>query len=221
MISKLIVHGENRNDALRRFRRALEQYQVVGLNTNISFIKTVAEHPEFIKGEVETGFIQEFEKDLFKDPTAPDATTLALAASALRLKEIDNIKKSSHGKRESYKYYSHLKLTCQPKDPYSPWSTKTDSFRINNISHRKFAVTTNDHPYEVVVSTNPQQSHLVDMDVIDAKTKESIKTFTGVESHLDSEGLMVSSIDNKTIKSNVVLHDEDVVVFDEVRNQDH
>ncbi|CAO3624209.1 unnamed protein product [Mucor hiemalis] len=196
MISKLIVHGENRNDALRRFRRALEQYQVVGLNTNISFIKTVAEHPEFIKGEVETGFIQEFEKDLFKDPTAPDATTLALAASALRLKEIDSIKKSS-------------------QDPYSPWSTKTDSFRINNINHRKFAVTTNDHPYEVVVSTNPQQNHLVDMDVIDAKTKESIKTFTGVESHLDSEGLMVSSIDNKTIKSNVVLHDEDVVVFDE------
>lgn len=97
MISKLIVHGENRNDALRRFRRALEQYQVVGLNTNIAFIKTVAEHPAFIQGEVETGFIQEFEKDLFKDPGAPDATTLALAASALRLKEIDNIKKSSHG----------------------------------------------------------------------------------------------------------------------------
>lgn len=61
------------------------------------------------------------------------------------------------------------------------------------------------------------------MDVIDAKTQESIKTFTAVESHLDSEGLMVSSIDNKTIKSNVVLHDEDVVVFDEVRleRRDH
>lgn len=58
MISKLIVHGEDRNDALRRFRRALEEYQVVGLTTNIDFIKTVAEHPEFIKGEVETGFIQ-------------------------------------------------------------------------------------------------------------------------------------------------------------------
>jgi 3-methylcrotonyl-CoA carboxylase alpha subunit len=98
MISKLIVHGQNRNDALRRFRRALEQYQVVGLNTNIGFIKTVAEHPEFIKGEVETGFIQQYEKDLFKDPGAPDPTTLALAASALRLKEIDNIKKSSQGK---------------------------------------------------------------------------------------------------------------------------
>jgi 3-methylcrotonyl-CoA carboxylase alpha subunit len=54
------------------------------------------------------------------------------------------------------------------------------------------------------------------MEVIDAKTNESIKTFTAVESHLDNEGLMVSSIDNKTLKSNVVLKDEDVVVFDEV-----
>ncbi|GAA5806025.1 hypothetical protein HPULCUR_011553 [Helicostylum pulchrum] len=196
MISKLIVHGENRNDALRRFRRALEEYQVVGLNTNISFIKTVAEHPAFIQGEVETGFIQEFDKDLFKDPVAPDATTLALAASALRLKEIDNIKKSS-------------------QDPYSPWSTHIDSFRINNINHRKFAVTANDHPYEVVVSTNAEKSHLVDMEVIDAVTQETIKTFSAVESRMDSDGLMVSSIDSKTLKSNVVLHNEDVVVFDE------
>lgn len=103
MISKLIVHGQNRNDALRRFRRALGQYQVVGLNTNIGFIKTVAEHPEFIKGEVETGFIEQYEKDLFKDPGAPDPTTLALVASALRLKEIDNIKKSSQGKQKASK----------------------------------------------------------------------------------------------------------------------
>ncbi|KAK4508839.1 uncharacterized protein ATC70_013462 [Mucor velutinosus] len=196
MISKLIVHGENRNDALRRFRRALEQYQVVGLNTNISFIKTVAEHPEFIKGEVETGFIQQYEKDLFKDAGAPDPTTLALAASALRLKEIDNIKKSSH-------------------DPYSPWNTQTDSFRINNINHREFSVTANDHPYKVIVSTNSTQSHLVDMEVVDAATNESIKTFTAVDSRLDKDGLMVSSIDSKTLKSNVVLHDQDVVVFDE------
>lgn len=100
-------------------------------------------------------------------------------------------------------------------DPYSPWSSHTDSFRINNINHRKFAVTANDHPYEIIVSTNPKKSHLVDMEVIDATTQESLKTFTEVESHLDQEGLMVSSIDSKMIKSNVVLNDQDVVVFDE------
>lgn len=101
-------------------------------------------------------------------------------------------------------------------DPYSPWSTHTESFRINNINHREFSVTSNDHPYKVIVSTNNAQSHLVDMEVIDASTDESIKTFTAVDSHLDQDGLMVSSIDSKTLKSNVVLHGQDVVVFDEV-----
>lgn len=104
-------------------------------------------------------------------------------------------------------------------DPYSPWSTHTDSFRINNINHREFSVTSNDHPYKVIVSTNSTQSHLVDMEVVDAATNESIKKFTAVDSRLDKDGLMVSSIDSKTLKSNVVLHDQDVVVFDEVKTQ--
>lgn len=106
-------------------------------------------------------------------------------------------------------------------DPYNPWSTHTDSFRINNINHREFSITSNDHPYKVIASTNTAQSHLVDMEVIDASTNESIKTFTAVDSHFDKDGLMVSSIDSKTLKSNVVLHDQDVVVFDEVKNSRH
>lgn len=106
-------------------------------------------------------------------------------------------------------------------DPYNPWSTRTDSFRINNINHREFSVTSNDHPYKVIVSTNPTQSHLIDMEVIDASTNESIKTFNAVDSHLDEDGLMISSIDSKTLKSNVVLHDQDVVVFDEVKKPEY
>lgn len=69
------------------------------------------------------------------------------------------------------------------------------------------------------MSTNSTQSHLVDMEVVDAATNESIKKFTAVDSRLDKDGLMVSSIDSKTLKSNVVLHDQDVVVFDEVKTQ--
>lgn len=57
------------------------------------------------------------------------------------------------------------------------------------------------------------------MEVVDAATNESIKKFTAVDSRLDKDGLMVSSIDSKTLKSNVVLHDQDVVVFDEVKTQ--
>ncbi|CAO3693897.1 unnamed protein product [Rhizopus stolonifer] len=194
MISKLVVHGENRNDALRRFRRALEQYQIVGLNTNISFIKKVCEHPEFIKGEVETGFIQQYEKDLFKEIESPDPETLALAANALRLKEIETVKKNAF-------------------DPYSPWNTLPSAFRLNNVHSKSFRFNYEDQAYEIVVSANANRSHLVDLEV--KKGDESIKKFTAVDSHFDSEGVLVSCINDKNVKSNVVLHKDDVVVFDE------
>ena len=57
MIAKLIVHGSDRTAALRILRRALEDYEIVGPHTNIPFLLTLASHPAFIAGEVETGFI--------------------------------------------------------------------------------------------------------------------------------------------------------------------
>lgn len=57
MISKLIVHGKDRAEALSLLQRALGQYQVVGPSTNIEFLKAVAGHPEFQAGAVETNFI--------------------------------------------------------------------------------------------------------------------------------------------------------------------
>lgn len=58
MIAKLIVHGSNRTEALRVLRKALAEYQIVGPQTNIEFLKRLSEHKAFIAGDVETGFIQ-------------------------------------------------------------------------------------------------------------------------------------------------------------------
>lgn len=57
MIAKLVVHGASRTEALRALRVALEEYQVVGVNTNIIFLRALVSHPAFIAAEVETGFI--------------------------------------------------------------------------------------------------------------------------------------------------------------------
>ncbi|ORZ19710.1 carbamoyl-phosphate synthase L chain, ATP binding domain-domain-containing protein [Absidia repens] len=198
MISKLIVRGEDRNDALRRFRRALEQYQVVGLTTNIDFIKKVAEHPEFIKGEVETGFIQQFEKDLLKAPEVPNAETLALAATALRLQE-------------------QQQLTFNQHDPASPWQKAGNSLRLNSLETTRTTMESNGESFDVYMTTSPQANaanpNLVDVEIKQADN--TVKTFEGVNSYLDEDGLLVASLDNKQVKSNVVLHNDDVVVFDE------
>lgn len=57
MISKLIVWGRDRNEAITRMRRALYEYIIVGIKNNISFHKAVMENPRFVKGELGTHFI--------------------------------------------------------------------------------------------------------------------------------------------------------------------
>ena len=55
MIAKLIVSGPTREVAIRKLHAALEDYEVVGLSTNIEFLKKICESAPFIKGDVETG----------------------------------------------------------------------------------------------------------------------------------------------------------------------
>lgn len=57
MIAKLVVHGRDRTEALRMLRKGLDEYRVVGLHTNVEFLRALAGNPAFIDGEVETGFI--------------------------------------------------------------------------------------------------------------------------------------------------------------------
>lgn len=57
MIAKLVVHGRDRTEALRLLRGALDKYQVVGVSTNIEFLRTLAGNASFVDAELETGFI--------------------------------------------------------------------------------------------------------------------------------------------------------------------
>lgn len=57
MIAKLVVHGGDRTEALRVLRKALDEYHVVGVSTNIEFLRTLAGNKSFIDADVETGFI--------------------------------------------------------------------------------------------------------------------------------------------------------------------
>lgn len=57
MISKLVAWGRNRGEAIARMRRALYEYIIVGVKTNIPFHKAVMENPRFINGELGTHFI--------------------------------------------------------------------------------------------------------------------------------------------------------------------
>ena len=57
MISKLVSWGKDRNEAIERMRRALYEYVIVGVKTNIPFHMAVMENPRYVEGELDTGFI--------------------------------------------------------------------------------------------------------------------------------------------------------------------
>ncbi len=59
MIAKLIVWGETRAQAILRMRRALEEYRVVGVRTNVPFHQTLMESTRFIGGQYDTRFVEE------------------------------------------------------------------------------------------------------------------------------------------------------------------
>ena len=62
LVAKLIVWGKDRPEALARMRRALDEMVVEGVKTTIPFHKKVLEHPDFIAGNVHTGFLNQFLK---------------------------------------------------------------------------------------------------------------------------------------------------------------
>ena len=71
MIAKLIVKGPDRNTALQNLRVALEAYEIAGPVTNMEFLKRMCVSPAFVAGEVETGYIQKHQEELFEPQQIP------------------------------------------------------------------------------------------------------------------------------------------------------
>jgi len=57
MIAKLVVHGADRLDAIARMREALNAFVIRGVSTNIAFQAALLNHPQFVSGQFNTGFI--------------------------------------------------------------------------------------------------------------------------------------------------------------------
>lgn len=59
MIAKLIVWGETRAQAILRMRRALEEFRIVGVRTNIPFHQTLMDSHRFMGGQYDTRFVED------------------------------------------------------------------------------------------------------------------------------------------------------------------
>jgi acetyl-CoA carboxylase biotin carboxylase subunit len=79
LLSKLVVYGSDRAHALSRLRRALDEYQVLGVKTTLPFHRRLVDDPAFVAGDIHTRFLDRWESP------APEAThdDHALAVAAL------------------------------------------------------------------------------------------------------------------------------------------
>jgi 3-methylcrotonyl-CoA carboxylase alpha subunit len=86
MVAKLIVFASDREKAVMRLRRALGDYEVLGVPTNLPLLRRIADHPSFEAGETTIGFLEEH--GLLEAPPAPsppeEAVLLAAAGDLSR-----------------------------------------------------------------------------------------------------------------------------------------
>jgi acetyl-CoA carboxylase biotin carboxylase subunit len=109
LISKLSVWGPDRASAVARMRRALSEYVVTGIETNLRFHERLFRHPEFIAGRYHTGFIEAERASLIDglEPLPDDHRALAVALAVAVAR--------SEGR-------SHLALdNGDRRDKLSPW----------------------------------------------------------------------------------------------------
>ena len=83
LLLKLIVWGEDRGKALNRMRRALDEFQLSGVQTDLDFLKRVIESPRFIAGKIDTSYLDSFQPVLPEDARALEEN--AAVATALLL----------------------------------------------------------------------------------------------------------------------------------------
>jgi acetyl/propionyl-CoA carboxylase alpha subunit len=90
MIAKLIVWGETRAQAILRMRRALEEYRIVGVQTNIPFHQTMMDSHRFMGGQYDTRFVEErFSMDEAGEGKESSMETAAILATLVAHRETE------------------------------------------------------------------------------------------------------------------------------------
>lgn len=134
MIAKLIVWDENRDKALQRLAKALKDYRVGGVTTNLNFLYNLANCKAFRNAELDTGFIEKHNSEIFHRRDIDLEQDLAIAALYLVLKQqLAAKQKSTAGKHAN-----------------SPWQ-KANGWRLNQAFMHDFDIELHGQFYSVAV----------------------------------------------------------------------
>jgi len=84
MLAKLIVHAPTREAALRKLDNALSEFVVLGVTTNVGFLREVSKSEVFSNGLVTTDYLDNISLEEFEQPGISDSILVSIAAGASR-----------------------------------------------------------------------------------------------------------------------------------------
>ncbi|MBB4776133.1 acetyl/propionyl/methylcrotonyl-CoA carboxylase subunit alpha [Actinomadura livida] len=87
MLAKVIVHGADRAEALHRLDRALASYTLLGVPTNVAFLRSLLRHPPVVAGDLDTGLVERDLDDLVAGAAVPPEVLAAAALERMRALE--------------------------------------------------------------------------------------------------------------------------------------
>ncbi|SEL53152.1 3-methylcrotonoyl-CoA carboxylase, alpha subunit [Colwellia chukchiensis] len=153
MIAKLIVWDENREKALQRMAKALSEYRINGVTTNIDFLYNLATSKPFIDAEIDTGFIDKHQALIFHEDEQALAGELPMAALYLVLAQAQAAQKNA----------------AHTNDPCSPWNM-TNAWRLNEANIHHITLAHNNIEYPITVEQKRQASACYYLITVDGQT---------------------------------------------------
>ncbi|MBV1882104.1 MAG: ATP-grasp domain-containing protein [Pseudomonadales bacterium] len=87
MLAKLVVHAATREEAIAGAIQGLKDLVLLGVNSNCEFLIKVLEHPAFLSGDIDTGFINTYSEDLTANGPEKDQLQAVLSATYLSDRE--------------------------------------------------------------------------------------------------------------------------------------
>jgi 3-methylcrotonyl-CoA carboxylase alpha subunit len=171
MIAKLIVWDENREKALQRLTKALSEYRINGVTTNIDFLYNVATSKPFVNEEIDTSFIEKYEREIFHSDEQALADELPMAALYLVLALAEKAKLKA------------FKTT----DPYSPWNN-TNAWRSNEAHNHQLVLAHNDIEYPVTVEQKRQSNRSYYLVSVAERTVDCQGRIDGDTLHVSIDG---------------------------------
>jgi acetyl-CoA carboxylase biotin carboxylase subunit len=85
LLAKLVGYGQSREQAVGRLQRALREYYVGGIKTNLPLFRHVLQDPEFLAGQANTGFLSRLAKNSQPTPATEDVEIAAIGAGIFQV----------------------------------------------------------------------------------------------------------------------------------------